>query len=184
VKLDDHNVKRYMKAFVIGILFFWIVSSGCGPVATNEPIFTLRPTSTITPTDTLVPTYTPLPTNTATPTGTITPTLKPGAIDCIIINSKHSDRTTSYQWAEYTKSVISKTGYFSGTVTNVNTDGVVVLATSDQQCIFLLSKIPLERVIKINKEQYMEGYGAISAIDYDSSVVIHLDAYIDSLIIR
>jgi len=182
------NVKGNMKVLLIAILFLGSVSSGCGPL--NEVVFTPLPSKTFTPirtiqpANTLLPTYTQTPTDTPIPTGTVTPTLIPGALDCNMINSNHFEGITDYQWAEYIKTVIGKQSYFSGGVFNVNVDGVVELSATNPQCIYLLSNIPLERVIKINKDQYMEGYGAISAIKYNDGAIIYINVLMDSLIIR
>lgn len=190
----------------IVMLFFVLVLSGCGfmtPVA-----YTRLPTYTITPVKIVATTVVPHPNQTSTPistpgaistisltetvdltetvnfTMTVTPTLIPGALDCNMINSKHIPGITDLQWAEYIKTVIGKQNYFSGKVNNVEVNGVVDLIAPDQPCNFKLYNIPTKQAIKINKDDYIEGYGVISAIDFSDVVVIHLNVLLDSLIIR
>ncbi len=62
----------YPRAFVIFVLLFSLVLSGCGPGQVFGPTITPTPTITYTPTQT--PTSTPTPTPTATSTQTATPT--------------------------------------------------------------------------------------------------------------
>ncbi len=185
---------KHIKAVAAQIIIFALVLSACGSM--TPAVYTPLPTYTSTATRTTVPTFvlhatftptpssTPSPTGTVSPTWTITPTLIPGALDCNMINSKQANGMTDLQWAEYSKTVVGKAGYFSGTVDNVKVNGIVELVAGNQQCVFELSNIPIARAIKINKDQYMEGYGAISAIDNADILVIHLNVLIDSLIVH
>ena len=192
------NVNGDKKFFVGLILLFAIILSACEnstpvvyipiPTSTFTATQTLRPLGdlfiVLTPLRTPSPTKNVTPTATITPTGTITPTLIPGALDCNIINSNHVVGITDLQWSTYTGSVIGKKSYFSGVVNNVDIKGEVNLAATDQQCIFVLSKIPLAQAMKISINQFMEGYGTISSIKYDKGVIIHVDVLLDSLIIH
>jgi hypothetical protein len=188
------SVKKHIKVIVAEILFSAVILSACGlmtpAVYTPLPTYTQTPTRTMQPTFVLRSTFTPTstititPAETVSPTLTITPTLKPGALDCNMINSKHTAGVTDLQWAEYTKTLVGKESYFAGIVANVYTNYIVELVPAGKQCNFLLFNIPPNLAIKINKNQFMEGYGAISAIDNAEVIVIHLNVLLDSLIIR
>ncbi len=200
------NVYRQMKITVIVLVFFAFVLAGCGymtPAAyIRLPTYTVTPTLTSVPTMipratyTLTPKMTPDPIGTVSeteavspmpstgPTQTVTPTLIPGALDCNLINSNHINGITDLQWAAYAETVMDKRVYFSGSVHNVEVDGVVDLIDPNQQCNFRVYNIPLKQAIKINKDQFIEGYGAITSIDFTDVVVIHLNVLLDSLIIR
>lgn len=206
MKVCADNVNRHMKLFVIEIVLLPLVLSGCGlmtPVAYNRlPTYTFTPARTIAPTAVLHTNFTPTPitthssletvsptetvslTETVNLTETVTPTIIPGVLDCNMISSKHINGMTDLQWAEYTRTVIDKKIFFSGRVYNVEINGVVVLIGANQQCNFEVYNIPLKQAAKINKDQYMEGYGAISAIDFSDVALIHLNVLLDSLVIR
>ncbi len=181
---------------MLEILFSAIILAGCGylktPVSyTRVPTWTHTATITVKephynllPTHTPAPTEFPSPTITFTPTGTVTPTSRPGTLDCISINSKHVDGMTDLQLAEYADSINGKVSHFSGRVSNVNVNSVVELVSDDQRCNFLIFNIPTKQARLINKDQYLEGYGAIIDIDYVDRVVIQINILLDTLLVR
>jgi hypothetical protein len=174
-----------MKVNMVATLFFMLGLSACGSMTqityTPRPTYTATPTNIVLPTETLLPTFTPTPTNTPTPTATVTPTLVPGALDCKMINSQHVTGITDLQWLEYTKTVIGKEVYFSGTIYNIYAEGVAYLIGTDLLCNFELYNIPLDQAITISKDQSMDGYGEITAIDYVDVVIIRLNVNLASL---
>jgi hypothetical protein len=178
------------------IVVLLVVAAACcsmiNSISSNKQSAYTSPTKTIippsinssNPINTLGSRSTPGPTNTPQPTALPTATMWPNLISCSDLYAKH-ESSTDLQWQELKGEMVGENIYFSGSVGQVYEGNWASLSNSDDGCGININKIPHNIAVKLQKGQYVEGYGTIKDFSWFLGMVdIEINVIPDELIVH